>query len=183
MVDAIVAKCAELTRAECEHFLEKGFVVVKAAFPRAVADEVCETAWAALAEQGILRDNPETWKQAPYTRTQGTGKRFVLKEMAPRAWRAQLDVCGGADRLPHAGERLAFSDGAIGNLCAQWEAGYVPPSPELPGWVSQLARTCNTLPPAHVVCRSILTYKLWYCSTRMGGTSGTFSTAQSKVCW
>ena len=46
----------QLTRAECEHFLDKGFVVVKGAFPRTVADEVCETAWAALAEQGILRD-------------------------------------------------------------------------------------------------------------------------------
>jgi hypothetical protein len=136
VVDAVVAQCTELTPAECKHFLEKGYVVVKGAFPRAVAHEVCETAWAALAEQGILRDDPETWKSAPYTRTQGSGKRYVLKEMAPRAWQAQLDACGGADRLPHAGDRMAFGDGAIGNLCAQWELGYIAPSPELPGWVS-----------------------------------------------
>ena len=143
VVDAVIAQCTELTPAECKHFLEKGFVLVKGAFPRAVADEVCETAWAALAEQGILRDDPETWKQAPYTRTQGSGKRYVLKEVAPRAWQAQLDVCGGADRLPHAGEQLAFSDGTIGNLCAQWQLGYVPPSPELPGWVSSSAASTS----------------------------------------
>ena len=168
VIDAVVTRCVELTPTECEQFLEKGFVVVQNAFPRSIADEICNTAWAGLAEQGVHKEDPETWKQAPYTRTQGRGKRFVLKDLAPRAWQAQLDACGGADRLPHGGEQLAFGDGAIGNLCSQSEMGYVAPSPELPGWVSlHTAFQCawHVLSFSRTACD---------CSTKMAGTSVTF---------
>ena len=64
-----------------------------------------------------MRDEPASWAKAPYTRTQGSGQRFLMKDVAPLAWQAQLDACGGADRLPHGGQTMAWGDGAIGNLC------------------------------------------------------------------
>jgi hypothetical protein len=133
VVGAVVAACGALSPAQCDEFLEKGYTIVRGGFPRAVADSVVDSAWASLGDQGILRDTPATWKQAPYTRTQG-GERFLMKEVAPLAWQAQVDVCGGADRLPERGEGLAMGGGAIGNLCMNAELGYEPPSAALGGW-------------------------------------------------
>ena len=53
---AAVAKCRVLTRADAAHFVEKGFVekgyvVVKAAFAKEIARLVCETAWRELNSQ------------------------------------------------------------------------------------------------------------------------------------
>ena len=55
VVESVVSRCEELTPAECVTFLEKGYLVIKRAFPRAVAAHaVVEQAWRSLeADAGI----------------------------------------------------------------------------------------------------------------------------------
>ncbi|MDE0038565.1 MAG: hypothetical protein OXU77_13585 [Gammaproteobacteria bacterium] len=141
--NAALANCTELTRAEAAHFVEHGYVVIKAAFPREMADVVCESAWTELeAEYRIERTDPHTWKGVSmgrgrmqgYVRTQGSGARFPLKTHAPRAFAAQADVVGGADRLAESGDGLCWRDAVIGNFRVPNGPAWQPPAPRQPGW-------------------------------------------------
>ncbi len=142
LFDAAWARCKQLGRAEARHFVEKGHVVVKGAFPKDFAALVRERAWAELARQhGIDRRDPAGWARSfhgrgglpGYVRTGGDGLRFPLRAGAPRALAAQLDVLGGAERLPGDPE-LAWGTGAIANLGAEDHDGWQPPQPRQPGW-------------------------------------------------
>ncbi|MDE0192129.1 MAG: hypothetical protein OXQ90_12300, partial [Gammaproteobacteria bacterium] len=64
--EAAVANCTELTRAEAAHFVAHGHVVIKAAFPRSMADFTCESAWTEFqANYRAERTDPETWDSVP----------------------------------------------------------------------------------------------------------------------
>ncbi len=141
--NAAVANCTELTRAEAAHFVEQGYVVIKAAFPRETADFVCESAWTELnANYGIERSDPDTWegvstdrgRMQGYVRTRGSGARFPLKAHAPRAFAAQADVVGGADRLAAGGDALSWPDAVIGNFRVPDGHAWQPPAVRQPGW-------------------------------------------------
>ena len=141
--DAAVANCSELSRSDAARFVEHGFVVVKGAFPRNLADEVCDSAWREIeTKHGVKRDEPDTWGRmsssrglyAGYVRTPGTGRRFVLNKSAPRCLALQADVVGGPHRLPNRGGSLAWSDGAIGNLRVNGSPAWQSPGPRQPGW-------------------------------------------------
>ena len=141
--DAAAANCRELSRSDAEQFVERGYVVVKGAFSKDIAAAVCAAAWRELGEKhGVDRHDPDTWNQpfmgrkavTGYVRTQGTGRRFLLKSCAPRAFYAQADIIGGADRLPGNGAALAWGDAAIGNLGLPNTASWQPPHPRQPGW-------------------------------------------------
>ncbi|MDE0420070.1 MAG: hypothetical protein OXK76_04170 [Gammaproteobacteria bacterium] len=139
--DAAVANCRELTPDQARHFVEHGHVVVKGAFPRGLADLVCECAWDELkAKYGAERGEPDSWRRvghggrSGYVRTQGTGRRFTLKTRAPRALTLQADVVGGPQRLTGNGESLAWGDAAIGNLHVASAPAWRPPGPRQPGW-------------------------------------------------
>lgn len=141
--DAALANCTEITRAEAAHFVEHGHVVIKGALPREMADLVCESAWTELkADYGVERTDPETWgcvskgrgRIRGDVRTQGSGARFLLKTHAPRAFAAQADLIGGADRLPGGGKGLSWGDAAIGNFRVPDGPAWRPPAPRQPGW-------------------------------------------------
>ncbi|MDE0662274.1 MAG: hypothetical protein OXI79_21800 [Gammaproteobacteria bacterium] len=141
--DAALANCTELTRDEAARFVEHGHVVVKAAFPKQMADFTCESAWTELqANYGAERTDPETWNSVPtrqdwkpgHVRTQGSGARFPLKTHAPRAFAAQADVIGGAGRLPDDGDSLFWADAAVGNLRVPDGPAWQPPAARQPGW-------------------------------------------------
>lgn len=140
-----VANCSELTRDEARHFIERGFVRVRCAFPVSIAQTVREHAWAELeADHAIRRDDPRSWDRPlmrqgrgamhGYIRTRPTRTRFNLRQEAPRAFATQADAIGGAHRLPGAGASLAWSDAAVANLGVAGHPGGVPACSRLGGW-------------------------------------------------
>lgn len=140
--DAAAARCRQLSRDEARHFVDNGYVVVREAFSKDIAALVRECAWAELAQKhGVDRLDPGTWAQQfhgrrgvrGYVRTGGGDRRFALRGEAPRAAMAQLDVLGGASRLP-AGAELAWGTGAIANLSAGEDVAWQPPQARQPGW-------------------------------------------------
>ena len=141
--DAAVADCTELTRDEAAHFVEHGYVVVKGAFPRQLAASACESAWTELErEYGVARTDQDIWggvsngrgAMAGYVRTQGSGVRHNLRTHAPRAFAAQADAVGGAERLAGRGDDLTWSDAVVGNLRVPDGPRWQPPAPRQPGW-------------------------------------------------
>ena len=141
--DTAVTNCTELTRTEAAHFVEHGYVVIKAAFAKEMAAFACESAWTELkANHGIERTDPDTWGGASrgrggirgYVRTQGSGARFLLNKHAPRAFAVQADVIGGADRLPCGGSSISWGDAVVGNLRVPDGPAWQPPDPRQPGW-------------------------------------------------
>lgn len=141
--DAALANCNELTRAEAAHFVEHGHVVIKAAFPKEMAESACASAWTELeANYGVERTDPDTWdgvsrgrsQMRGHVRTQGTGARFLLKTHAPRAFAAQADVIGGADRLREGGKTLSWGDAVVGNLRVPDGPAWQAPAARQPGW-------------------------------------------------
>ena len=144
-------RCCELNRAQAAEFVATGRVVVKDAFERSIAETICEAAWRELADKhDVDRNDPDSWRLPSmrgsasrssepggtvtgYVRTSGTGKRYPLAEHAPRAFRAQADVIGGAERLPEGGGKLSWSDAAVGNL-GILDVAWRPPSPRQMGW-------------------------------------------------
>jgi len=141
--EAALANCTELTRDEAWHFVAHGYVVIKGAFPREMADSTCESAWTELeANYGAERTDPDTWEGASLAqsripgrvRTQGSGVRLPLKSHAPRAFAVQADVVGGADRLPGSGDSLSWGDSVVGNLRVPDGPAWQPPAARQPGW-------------------------------------------------
>ena len=122
--DAACSKCSLLSREQAWHFVEHGYVRIPAAFDKEFAVTVREQAWRDLREKhGVSEQEPSGWGVMQgangipgYVRTAGSGRKFTLRTEAPKAFSALADVVGGAERLPHGGERLAWGDGAIANL-------------------------------------------------------------------
>jgi hypothetical protein len=134
VVRQVVGQCQELTSAECADFLEHGFVLLRNAFDRKIAEEVVEQAWRSLEQDaGILRDDRESWKAMPYVRPAGSNRKIRLADEAPRALRAQTDLLGGAHRLKGGGD-LSWGDGTVANLCKDGDKPYPEPRPEMDGW-------------------------------------------------
>ncbi len=135
-----VAACTELSEDEARRFVERGYVRIRGAFPRAIAAAVVNQAWAELeADYDVQRYDPTSWDKPfmlhlhGYVRTRPTDARFNLIREAPRAFRVQADAIGGAERLPKGGRELAWSDAAVANLGVPASAAEVP-QPRLGGW-------------------------------------------------
>ena len=135
--------CQLLSRAEAEHFINKGFVLIRDAFNRDIAKQVVDCAWEELkAKHGVERDDPNTWlrrgdKSNPYIAYFRVGpqqQQLKLKDEAPTAFQTQIDVLGGPDRLSHAGNQMAWSFHAIANLGLYDESTWIPPTRYAPGW-------------------------------------------------
>lgn len=146
MIERAIATRTTLSPAEARHFVDHGWVLVKAAFSKQVAAGIVASAWRELEDQGIMRDDPETWKKGPYTRTGGPPNVSImasrgdkeaaakiaeirsryglppepplLRDVAPRALGAQLDCVGGSDRVKDP-DRLKLNDSVAVNLCSQ----------------------------------------------------------------
>ena len=144
MIEQSIAKCTTLSRTEARHFLEHGWVVVEGAVSKQVTADIVACAWRELEEQGVMKDDPETWKQEPYIRTgcppninimasRGDKEAAAqmleirtlyglppessrLQEVSPRALGAQLDCVGGWDRVKDP-EQIKLPDSLAVNLC------------------------------------------------------------------
>ena len=145
IIEQSIAKCTTLSPTEARHFLEHGWVVVKAVVPKQIAADIVTSAWRELEERGIMKDDPETWKQEPYIRTgcppninimasRGDEEAAAqmleirtryglppesprLQEVAPRALGAQLDCVGGRDRVKDP-KQIKLPDSLAVNLCS-----------------------------------------------------------------
>ena len=83
-----------LSADQAEQFLSRGHVVIQDCFSREFAEE-----WKARAfiRLGLDAAKPETW---PSSRIHMPSLEYVeVKEVAPRAWGAMCDLCGGEDRI------------------------------------------------------------------------------------
>ena len=138
-----VNNCSLLTREEAEHFVAKGYVLVRNAFNRDFAEQIVDHAWDELRERHeVERDSPETWlrregQPSPYTAYYRVGsheRRMRLKDEAPTAFQAQVDVVGGSHRLPKNGDHLSFGFDSIANLGLYDESVWRAPCREAPGW-------------------------------------------------
>ena len=145
IIEQSIAKCTTLSPKEARHFLEHGWVVVKAVVSKQIAANFVASAWRELEERGIMKDDPETWKQEPYIRTgcppdinimasrgdKEAAARMLeirtryglppesprLQEVAPRALGAQLDCVWGWDRVKDP-EQIKLPDSLAVNLCS-----------------------------------------------------------------
>ena len=146
MIEQATARCTTLSPTQARHFVEHGWVVVKGAFSKQIAADIVACSWRELAEQGIIQDDPQTWKLGPYTRTGGPPNVSImasrgdeaaaaqmleirtryglppqsplLHDVAPRALGAQLDCIGGPDRMEDP-ERIRMPDSVAVNLCSE----------------------------------------------------------------
>jgi Phytanoyl-CoA dioxygenase (PhyH) len=115
-----------LTAAQAEHFLERGFVTVPGAFDAASARQWLEDAWIRF---GYDRDDPGSWAEK---RIHLSSRSHVdARSFAPAAWRAAVELAGGAKRV-----RLPWKwgDGFIANLGVGDDRPWQPPSPAVAGW-------------------------------------------------
>jgi hypothetical protein len=115
-----------LTAAQAEHFLERGFVTVPGAFDAASARQRLEDAWIRF---GYDRDDPGSWAEK---RIHLSSRSHVdARSFAPAAWRAAVELAGGAKRV-----RLPWKwgDGFIANLGVGDDRPWQPPSPAVAGW-------------------------------------------------
>lgn len=122
-----MAKRYEFLSAEqVEQFLETGLVVVPECFPREVAREWTDHAYARL---GYDRLDPGTWTAG---RIHMPTARYVdIREFAPRAWGAACELVGGAERVR---PPFGIGDGFIVNFHDGADRPWQPPSAHSPGW-------------------------------------------------
>ncbi len=115
-----------LTDEEIEHFITRGYVVVRACFTREAARSLTDTTFTRL---GYDPDDPSTWQEAVIHMP--THRRVDVKEFAPTVWGAVCDLLGGEERIQ---QPYTWGDGFIVNLREGAERPWEPPSPRVKGW-------------------------------------------------
>jgi hypothetical protein len=114
-----------LTGSDIEQFLEKGYVKIPGAFPRAVAEEWSRDCFRRL---GYDMTDTSTWAEK---RIHMSGDKYVeVAEFAPRVYEAICDLVG-EDRLA---KPCRWSDHFIVNLGLGADEPWQPASPATSGW-------------------------------------------------
>lgn len=118
VVDSVVAKCSTLTPDEARTFLEKGWVLIKKAFPRELAKQFVAESWRELIDDyGILPDDPSTWEQHPYVRTGDQPAVHIMASRGDKAAQEQLKASRPPKLCDVAPRALgAISDAVAGNI-------------------------------------------------------------------
>jgi hypothetical protein len=115
-----------LSVAEIEHFVQHGFVKLEGALDRAFASRWVARTWQRI---GYDPQDASTWREArvhfPITAT------APVSEIAPRAYAAICQLCGGAERIR---QPVEWTDGFIANYGVGKDGPWAPPSPQLGGW-------------------------------------------------
>ena len=130
-----------LTDEQVQSFLNKGYLIVHDSLERDIASSWIDQAYARL---GYDKNDPNTWtKDIIWMDHQN---HLPVKEVAPKAWEAILDVVGGEDRLetqvlriPGSGHfstinSFEWSDAFIVNFHRGADQPWQPPSPQITGW-------------------------------------------------
>ncbi|MCS7061337.1 MAG: hypothetical protein RMN25_09250, partial [Anaerolineae bacterium] len=89
-----MGKYRVLTDEQVQSFLDKGYLVVRDCLDRSIAERWIDEAYQRL---GYDKHNPATWvKDIVWLDHKN---QMPVREVAPKAWAAILDVVGGEDRL------------------------------------------------------------------------------------
>ncbi|KAM7223749.1 ribonucleoside-diphosphate reductase large subunit [Rhypophila decipiens] len=116
-----------LTPEEKEHFLTHGWIKISGAFTAEQAAEVTKNVWTRL---GMSPTDKSTWHTL---RTNMPGHNtFHASSLAPRAWAAVTELCGGSDRITP--DSALWKDSLIVNLgTPEGQDRPIPPQ-DLDGW-------------------------------------------------
>ena len=114
-----------LSTADIDHFIRHGFVVVPGAIERAFCAERVRAGWERTGYDPFDRT---TWQK---DRLHLSGKQsWPVAEVAPRAWEAICQLCGGAERIT----TPMWSDAFIINFSIGAHQPWADPGPASPGW-------------------------------------------------
>jgi hypothetical protein len=156
----------QLTDEQAEHFLERGFVVIRGAFDAAGAQQWLDDAWLRF---GYDRDDPASWVEK---RIHLSSRSSVdARTFAPAAWRSAVDLAGGEERLMLPWQ---WGDSFIANLGVGDDRPWQPPSPAVGGWHKDGDFFRHFLDSPE---QALLTFVLWTDMLPKGG--GTFVAADS----
>lgn len=114
-----------LSPADIDHFIEHGFIKVPQALDAGVIRHAVDLMWTRL---GYDPAEPATWTAAKIHMP--NHQQFAVREVAPRAYDAICQLCGGADRI----HPPVWGDGFIANFHFGDGQAWVPPGPQAVGW-------------------------------------------------
>jgi hypothetical protein len=114
-----------LSPVEIEHFIAYGFVKVPQALDAGVIRRCVDRMWLRL---GYDPAKSATWIEGKIHMP--NQEHFAVKDVAPRAYAAICQLCGGAERI-HA---PVWGDGFIANFHLGDGQAWVPPGPKAEGW-------------------------------------------------
>lgn len=117
-----------LSEKDVEHFVQYGFVKVPGALDEAFCREQTDRAFQRL---GISRDDPSTWLEGKTHMP--TANSWPIHEIAPKAWAAIRDLCGGKERIRNA-DSASWGNGFVLNFSFGADREWQPPSAESGGW-------------------------------------------------
>ncbi len=129
-----------LTDEQVQSFLDKGYLVVRDCLDMSIANRWIDEAYERL---GYDKHNPATWVKDIIWLDHKN--QMPVREIAPKAWAAILDVIGGEERLEtqvmgitggHFTSINSFiwSDAFIVNFHRGADKPWQPPSPQVGGW-------------------------------------------------
>lgn len=98
-------KYSVLTEDEVQHFISKGYVIVKNCISPDILKEKIDAAWKRLDED---RDDPTTWKKQRVILSVTSSVR--ISDAYPKAWGAICDLVGGRERIERE-EQRSWPDG------------------------------------------------------------------------
>jgi hypothetical protein len=165
-----------LTDAHVQSFLDKGYLVVRDCLERDIASRWIDQAYERL---GYDKDDPSTWSKDIVWMDHKN--QLPIREVAPKAWAAILDVVGGEDRLetkvwriPESGHfstinSFEWSDAFIANFHRGADQPWQPPSAKVTGWHKDGAYFRHFVDSPE---QALLTIVLWSDMLHQGG--GTF---------
>jgi hypothetical protein len=170
-----------LTAEHVQSFLDKGYLVVKNCVDLELANAWIDRAYQRL---GFDKHDPSTWtKDIVWMRHE---QERPVREVAPKAWYAILDVVGGEDRIETRVMRAPapedlypvnsfnWSDAFIANFSRGAGQPWQPPSPRIPGWHKDGGYFRHFLDSPE---QGLLTLVLWSDMRHQGG--GTFVSPDS----
>lgn len=117
----------QLTNEQKEHFIRRGFLQLKGCFTKEQADAVTKNVWTRLGMDPL---DKSTWTAS--RTNMPNHKAFSADELAPRAWAAICELCGGEDKISP--ESKEWRDGLIVSLGSPELEGKEVQPQELDGW-------------------------------------------------
>jgi hypothetical protein len=164
-----------LTDAQVQSFLDKGYLVVNDCLDIDIANLWIDEAYERL---GYDKHDPSTWQKDIIWMDHKN--QLPVRELAPKAWAAILDVVGGEERLEKEVMQIEskhfstinssiWSDAFIVNFHKGADQPWQPPSPQVGGWHKDGSYFKHFLDSRE---QALLTIVLWSDMLHQGG--GTF---------
>jgi len=115
-----------LTDADLDHFVRKGYVLIKDAIDPAIAKAWGDEAYLRL---GYDPNDNSTWER---DRLHMPAHKFMpVDEIAPKAWQAMVQLAGGADRIK---QPATWGDSFIANFGERSSEPWQAAGPDCRGW-------------------------------------------------